>query len=52
MSECFGIFPGTGLKNNDAERVSAILRDTLEYWIAVRQAREMPADPSSSLTGH
>jgi hypothetical protein len=42
MSDCFGIFPGTGLKNNDAERVSAILRDTLEYWIALNQARVLP----------
>ncbi|MDD1693377.1 MAG: DNA double-strand break repair nuclease NurA [Methanoregula sp.] len=42
MSDCFGRFPGTGLKNNDAERVSAILRDTLEYWIALQQAKTLP----------
>ncbi len=51
MSECFGIFPGTGLKNNDAERVSAILRDTLEYWIALKQARELPAGSLLLLDG-
>jgi hypothetical protein len=43
MNDCFGIFLGTGLKNNDAERVSAILRDTLEYWIAGQQAKVLPA---------
>jgi hypothetical protein len=42
MSDCFGILPGTGLQNNDAERVSAILRDTLEYWIALTQAKTLP----------
>jgi hypothetical protein len=42
MDDCFGIFPGTGLKNNDADRVSAILRDTLEYGIALKQAQELP----------
>ncbi len=42
MNDCFGIFPGTGLPNDDAERVSAILRDTLEYWIAQKQAKTLP----------
>ena len=42
MSDCFGVFPKTGLANNDAERVSAILRDTLEYWIALQQAKTLP----------
>jgi hypothetical protein len=51
MSDCFGIFPGTGLPNNDAERVSAILRDTLEYWIALRQAQALPAGSLLLLDG-
>jgi hypothetical protein len=42
MNDCFGIFPGKGLKNSDSERVSAILRDTLEYWIAHHQAKTLP----------
>ena len=42
MSDCFGIFPETGLENNDAERVSAILRDTLEYWVAQKQVNTLP----------
>ena len=42
MNDCFGIFPETDLINNDAERVSAILRDTLEYWIAHQQAKTLP----------
>lgn len=42
MNDCFGILPGTGLVNNDAERVSAILRDTLEYWVALQQAETLP----------
>lgn len=42
MSDCFGRFPEKGLLNNDAERVSAILRDTLEYWIALTQAKTLP----------
>lgn len=42
MSDCFSIFPEKGLPNNDAERVSAILRDTLEYWVAQKQAGTLP----------
>lgn len=42
MSDCFGVFPETGLANNDADRVSAILRDTLEYWIAQKQVNALP----------
>jgi hypothetical protein len=51
MSDCFGIFPGPDLKNNDAERVSAILRDTLEYWIALHQAQSLPAGSLLLLDG-
>lgn len=42
MNDCFGAVPEKGLPNDDAERVSAILRDTLEYWIALRQAQTLP----------
>jgi len=51
MNDCFGIFPGTGLANNDAERVSAILRDTLEYWIALSQAKTLPGGSLLLLDG-
>jgi len=42
MRDCFGEPPEKALENNDAERVSAILRDTLEYWIALLAAQELP----------
>jgi len=42
MNDCFGNFPEKGLPNNDAERVSSILRDTLEYWIAQGRAATLP----------
>ncbi|MFZ0004500.1 MAG: DNA double-strand break repair nuclease NurA [Methanoregula sp.] len=42
MNECFGIIPAKGLKNKDVLRVSAILRDTLEYGVALNQARTLP----------
>ncbi len=40
--ECFGIAPHKGLDNADPERASAILRDTLEYWVALQTARVLP----------
>ena len=40
--ECFGIPPHKGLDNADTERASAILRDTLEYWVALRTAKTLP----------
>jgi hypothetical protein len=40
--DCFGIPPRKGLDNADPERASAILRDTLEYWVALRTIRELP----------
>jgi hypothetical protein len=40
--ECFGIAPHKGLDNADPERASAILRDTLEYWIAMQTVRTLP----------
>jgi hypothetical protein len=41
--ECFGIPPHKGLDNADPERASAILRDTLEYWVALQTAKILPA---------
>ena len=41
--ECFGIPPHKGLDNADAERASAILRDTLEYWVTLQTAKTLPA---------
>jgi hypothetical protein len=40
--ECFGVPPKKGLDNSDPERASAILRDTLEYWVALRTAATLP----------
>ena len=36
--DCFGIPPHKGLDNSDPERASGILRDTLEYWVALQTA--------------
>jgi hypothetical protein len=40
--DCFGIPPHKGLDNADPERASAILRDTLEYWVARQTASSVP----------
>jgi hypothetical protein len=40
--DCFGTPPHKGLDNADAERASAILRDTLEYWVALQTVRVLP----------
>ena len=40
--DCFGIPPHKGLDNSDPERASAILRDTLEYWVALQTANTLP----------
>ena len=40
--DCFGIPPHKGLDNADPERASAILRDTLEYWVALQTAKTVP----------
>ena len=37
--DCFGTPPHKGLDNADPERASAILRDTLEYWVAQQTVR-------------
>ena len=49
--ECFGIPPHKGLDNADPERASAILRDTLEYWVALQTARTLPAGALLLLDG-
>jgi hypothetical protein len=41
--ECFGTPPKKGLDNADPERASAILRDTLEYWVALETAKTLPS---------
>ena len=38
--DCFGIPPHKGLDNADPERASAILRDTLEYWVALQTVKD------------
>jgi hypothetical protein len=40
--DCFCIPPRKGLDNADPERASAILRDTLEYWVALQTVRVLP----------
>jgi hypothetical protein len=40
---CFGISPHKGLDNTDPERASAILRDTLEYWVTFETTKILPA---------
>ena len=43
FEECFGLPPHKGLDNADPERASAILRDTLEYWVTLQTAKTLPA---------
>jgi hypothetical protein len=40
--DCFGIPPHKGLDNSDPGRASDILRDTLEYWVALQTATTLP----------
>ena len=40
--DCYGFPPHKGLDNSDPERASAILRDTLEYWVALQTATTLP----------
>jgi len=51
FSECFGAPPRRGLDNADPERASAILRDTLEYWVAQETARALPSGSLLLLDG-
>jgi hypothetical protein len=43
FQQCFGSPPHKALDNADPERASAILRDTLEYWVAWKSAATAPA---------
>jgi hypothetical protein len=43
FAECFGALPHKGLDNADPERASAVLRDTLEYWVVQKTAETAPA---------
>ena len=49
--ECFGTPPKKGLDNADPERASAILRDTLEYWVALETAKTLQAGALLLLDG-
>lgn len=49
--ECYGAPPHKGLDNADPERASAILRDTLEYWVARNAAETLPAGSLLLLDG-
>lgn len=40
--DCFGVPPHKGLDNSDPERASAILRDTLEYWVTLQTVKILP----------
>jgi hypothetical protein len=41
-ASCFGHPPGTPLSNEDRSKAAGILRDTLEFWVAEKMARELP----------
>jgi hypothetical protein len=43
-TDCFGHPPGTELSNEDRSRAAGILRDTLEFWVAEKMARELSPD--------
>ncbi len=49
--ECFGALPHKGLDNADPERASAVLRDTLEYWVAQQTAAGLPSGSLLLLDG-
>ena len=51
FTECYGALPHKGLDNSDPERASAILRDTLEYWVAQKTAETLPAGSLLLLDG-
>lgn len=51
FTECFGAPPRKGLDNADPERASAVLRDTLEYWVAAQTAAILPAGSLLILDG-
>jgi len=49
--DCFGHPPRKGLDNADPERASAILRDTLEYWVALETSKTLPGGALLLLDG-
>jgi hypothetical protein len=49
--ECFSAPPHKALDNADPERASAILRDTLEYWVAQKTAETLPAGSLQLIDG-
>jgi hypothetical protein len=51
FAECYGAMPHKGLDNADPERASAVLRDTLEYWVAWKTAAALPAGSLLLLDG-
>jgi hypothetical protein len=51
FADCFGAPPHKALDNADPERASAILRDTLEYWVALQAAKTAPAGSLLLLDG-
>lgn len=40
-TDCFGQPPGTDLSNEDRSKAAGILRDTLEFWVTEKMAREL-----------
>ncbi|MDD1654714.1 MAG: DNA double-strand break repair nuclease NurA [Methanomicrobiales archaeon] len=49
--ECFGTEPETPVSDDDPERAAAVLRDTLEYWVAQRTAERLAAGDLLILDG-
>jgi hypothetical protein len=39
--ECFGTDPDTGVRDDEPGRTAGILRDTLEYWVALQAAERL-----------
>jgi hypothetical protein len=40
-SECFGMDPEATIRDDEPERTAAVMRDTLEYWVALRAAERL-----------
>jgi hypothetical protein len=49
--ECFGTEPETPVSDDDPDRAAAVLRDTLEYWVAQRTAERLAAGDLLLLDG-
>ena len=49
--ECFGTEPETPVSDDDPDRAAAVLRDTLEYWVAQRTAERLSAGDLLVLDG-